>query len=60
MKDCSYYKEEAPFFRSTGLGGLEIEMIPVCTRPGIEKLGVPSDIIPCEGKRDNCPFLDLN
>lgn len=56
MTNCSYYNEEKPFFRSTGPEGIEIEMIPVCTRPGIEKMGVPSDIIPCDGNPENCPF----
>ena len=60
MKNCSYYKEESPFFRSTGSDGVEVEMIPVCTRPGIKKLGVPSDIIPCGGKPDKCPFKDIS
>ncbi|RDG29400.1 hypothetical protein DV872_21745 [Oceanispirochaeta sp. M1] len=56
MTNCIHYKEETPYFRSVGSEGVEVEMIPVCTRPGIEKLGVPSDIIPCGGNSENCPF----
>ncbi|MBF9018406.1 MULTISPECIES: hypothetical protein [unclassified Oceanispirochaeta] len=56
MIDCSYYKEEAPFFYSIGSDVFEVEMIPICTKPGIEALGVPCDITSCSGNPDNCPY----
>lgn len=56
MTDCNYYKEEYPYFNSVGSGRVEIEMTPICTRPGIEALGVSNDITPCGRNPDNCPF----
>ena len=57
MKKCNYYREEKPFFRSIGVGGIEIEMIPVCSKPGLERLGVPSDIILCNGNPMKCLLM---
>lgn len=55
MTDCSYYKEETPFFCSIGSDVFEVEMIPICTKPGIDALGLPVDITPCARNPENCP-----
>ncbi|MDC7235664.1 MAG: hypothetical protein PQJ58_20745 [Spirochaetales bacterium] len=56
MNKCPFYKEEHPYFSIIGEDGIENKMIPVCSRPGIELLGLGSDIVFCEGKDDLCPF----
>lgn len=60
MTVCRYFREEPPEDRKyIGLLGLEVNLLPNCSKPGLVELGVPEDIIHCDGDFQNCPLKEI-